>query len=180
MPSNLTTAQQTDISTNWASYFAMAYEYLGYQTLPATPPTYTASRQLTIGGIVIQLLAIDATLANLVANAMAQKVGELTVDYGRQLGIARQEGSRLLHQLAKMMFIPAAQTPGQPPVPPVFACSLQYDKYFMRDLRKPLERINPYGAAYEYVIPEGDPFYEGEPEGLTASVPPVSVVSYGW
>lgn len=74
--------------------------YLGYiddTQDPLLPP----GRVRLVEDLLTRLTHIDQAIQEAVGDSMAVKLGETTVDYAQHLDILRDEGSRLVHQLAR-------------------------------------------------------------------------------
>jgi hypothetical protein len=111
----------------------LAYR-LGYTTKDFDPryntsilaiPDYTVDDQAYLQLIMNKLVVIDAELDTNRPDAMALDVGGIKVDFGKSLALSRQEGSRLLAELANTAAIPmkfdkyTGRSPSSGPLSPV-------------------------------------------------------------
>lgn len=86
-------------------------EQLGYIEAPENNPIVNSKTS----ELVYRLNLIDLAISSAVNDSMAVKVGDLAVDYGKHIYLMKQEGTRLLKQLAILSSVP-----------------LYYDKYVGR------------------------------------------------
>lgn len=69
-----------------------------------------------VDGLMTSLAAIDEALQAAPLDSMAVKIDKLEVSYSQHLTLLKQEGSRMLHELSRLLEIPLA-----------------YDKYLQKD-----------------------------------------------
>lgn len=77
-------------------------EVLGYFTEPEVLPRVSTN----ILYLCTRLTVIDGQIDTGLTDSMAVTVGELSVDFGRHIQLLKQEGSRILKQIAAMSGIP--------------------------------------------------------------------------
>lgn len=77
-------------------------ERLGYPN-DDLEPTIPASRQQSVTELCQQLDNVDSLLENFLADSMAVKVGDLSLDYRNHHVTLLLEGSRLLKRLARVV-----------------------------------------------------------------------------
>lgn len=89
---------------------------LGYPTDDLEPVLET-TRALQANSLMTQLAAIDAALSVSTLDSMAVEVGDLKVNYTRNIQLMKLEGSRLLKQLANLSGLPVLYDRFLPPQP---------------------------------------------------------------
>jgi hypothetical protein len=77
-------------------------EALGYYEVIETQYPISTSRMAQIDARLTALAAVDAGLSSLVQDGMAEGVGDLRLNYGKHGAMLRQEGSRLLKDIANL------------------------------------------------------------------------------
>lgn len=106
-------------------------------------PALEPGRAATAQQLIANLAQIDQALFQSVLDSMAEQVGDLRVNYGKQINLLKLEGSRLLKQLATIAQLPVLYdryTSGQLWVPVTYdrwATSaidnvLEYERYMQR------------------------------------------------
>lgn len=88
-------------------YSARDFDAL-YTTHPLNIPVYTDDDKAVLDSIVAKLDVIDQNIEQNTQDSMATKVGNITVDYVRNLQILKSEGSRLLSELSQLAGFPIA------------------------------------------------------------------------
>lgn len=83
-------------------------EALGYYEVINTEYPISTTRMARIDSLLTALNAVDASLNSVVMDGMAERVGDLQLNYPKYLSMLRNEGSRILKDIASLSGIPLA------------------------------------------------------------------------
>lgn len=90
----------------------MITDYLGYSD-NSQEPTLSPAKQEKATAIMTRLDTVDSLLNDMLADSMAEKVGDLALNYQAHKATLLSEGSRLLKQLAAIAGLSVVYNPYQ-------------------------------------------------------------------
>lgn len=86
-------------------------EALGYHEVIETQYPISSSRMTRIDSCLARLVVVNESLSSVVTDGMAERVGDLQLNYTKYMQLLRMEGSRLLKEIASLSGIPVSYNP---------------------------------------------------------------------
>lgn len=103
-------------------------EVLGYHEVIETEFPISTTRMARIDSLLTALSVVDTSLNSVMTDGMAERVGDLQLNYSKYLAMLRNEGSRILREIASLSGIP-----------------LRYDRFLQGSSIRTISFHNDYG-----------------------------------